>query len=117
MSAAPNPTLDPDTARAARMFVDTAAKRFAVRQAWLFGSRARGDARPDSDADIALLLDGPEGAFVATKLDLDDVAYDVLLETGVHVQPLPMWTSHWNDPSRFVAPALIRAVKRDGIPL
>ncbi len=31
-----------------------------VSTAWLFGSVARGDARPDSDLDIAVLLAGPE---------------------------------------------------------
>lgn len=29
-----------------------------VAAAYLFGSRARGDGRPDSDADVAVLLDG-----------------------------------------------------------
>ncbi len=29
-----------------------------VAAAYLFGSRARGDERPDSDADVAVLLDG-----------------------------------------------------------
>jgi predicted nucleotidyltransferase len=33
----------------------------AVRQLWLFGSRARGDAREDSDVDIALALTPPVG--------------------------------------------------------
>lgn len=117
MTTTTNRMVDPATVQAARRFLDAASRRFAVRQAWLFGSRARGDARPDSDADIAILLDGPEGAFVPTKLDLDDLAYDVLLETGIHIQPLPLWPAQWDDPSRFVNPALVRAVKRDGIPL
>lgn len=33
----------------------------AVRQLWLFGSRARGDSRPDSDVDLALALMPPDG--------------------------------------------------------
>jgi predicted nucleotidyltransferase len=31
-----------------------------VAAAWVFGSVARGDARPDSDLDLAVLLDGAE---------------------------------------------------------
>lgn len=112
----PNPApLDEDAARAARLFLAAVRKRLPVRQAWLFGSRARGSASRDSDADIAVVIDGPEGEFVPTKLALDDVAYDVLLETGVHIQPLPLWVSQWDDPSRFTNPGLVRAVKRDGI--
>jgi predicted nucleotidyltransferase len=32
-----------------------------VRQLWLFGSRARGDARENSDVDLALALMPPDG--------------------------------------------------------
>lgn len=106
---------DENAARAARLFLAAVRGRFAVREAWLFGSRARGTARGDSDADIALVIDGPQGEFVPAKLALDDVAYDVLLETGVHIQPLPLWVSQWDDPSRFTNPGLVRAVKRDGV--
>jgi len=33
----------------------------SVRELWLFGSRARGDAREDSDVDLALALMPPDG--------------------------------------------------------
>ena len=44
----------------------------------LFGSQVRGDSHVGSDTDVAVLLRGQAGDFVATKLALDDVAYDVL---------------------------------------
>jgi hypothetical protein len=31
-----------------------------LREVWLFGSHARGDARPDSDVDLCLVADGAE---------------------------------------------------------
>jgi predicted nucleotidyltransferase len=45
-----------------RRLVDLARERLHARQVWLFGSRARGDARPDSDWDIWLILpnDAPD---------------------------------------------------------
>lgn len=45
----------------------------------LYGSRARGTHRPDSDADVLVLLRGEHRRFVTTKLELVDLAYDVLL--------------------------------------
>lgn len=39
-----------------------AAAQNAVRGLWLFGSRAKGTSRPDSDFDIALVLAPPEGS-------------------------------------------------------
>ena len=108
---------DPLTLDAARRFLDKIAILYPFRQAWLFGSRARGDARPDSDLDIALLLDGPRGAFIPAKLALDDLAYDILLETGIHIQPLPLWQEDWNRPEGFDNPDLIKAIRREGVPL
>jgi predicted nucleotidyltransferase len=109
--------LDADTARAARLFLASVARNYAVRAAVLFGSRARGGFRPDSDADIAVLLEGPHRLFLATKLELADIAYDVLLETGVHIQPLPLWEEEWEHPETFSNPRLIENIRREGIPL
>jgi predicted nucleotidyltransferase len=33
----------------------------SIVELWLFGSRARGDSRPDSDVDLALALIPPNG--------------------------------------------------------
>jgi predicted nucleotidyltransferase len=105
------------TLAAARRFLETVENLYPFRNAWLFGSRARGDARPDSDLDIALLLKGPRGAFIPAKLALDDLAYDVLLETGIHIQPLPLWQDDWDIPESFPNPGLIAAIRREGVPL
>jgi predicted nucleotidyltransferase len=44
-----------------RGLCEWAAANGNVRQLWLFGSRARGDAREDSDVDIALALMSGDG--------------------------------------------------------
>ena len=53
-------------------------------------SGARQNHRTDSDADVAVLLRGQPGEFVPTLLAMADIAYDVLLETGLRMQPLPV---------------------------
>ncbi len=109
--------VDAHTARAARTFVERVAGQFPVSGAILFGSRARGSHRPDSDADIAVLLRGRRGEFVDTKLAMTDIAYDVLLETGVHIQPLPIWEDEWEHPDSYSNPQLLRNIGRAGIRL
>ena len=60
--------------------------------------------RPDSDADIAVLLHGCRGHFLDTQLALADMAYEVLLETGVLIQPLPVWENEWRHPETYKIP-------------
>jgi len=112
-----HPNLDPETLRALRLFLVQVSARYAVSCAYLFGSRARGDFRADSDADVAVLLHGQPGAFLDTKLDLADIAYDVLLETGIRIQPLPVWEVEWAHPEVYSNPRLLGNISRDGIRL
>jgi len=53
--------LDADTEHAVRAFLAKAARQYDVTGAILFGSRARHGYRPDSDADVAVLLRGQPG--------------------------------------------------------
>jgi predicted nucleotidyltransferase len=61
---------DFDTERATRSFLRRLAERYSVREAILFGSRARQAHRPDSDADLAVVLEGEHGNRVAAALDM-----------------------------------------------
>lgn len=109
--------IDPQTAAAARTFLAKVADRYDMSGAILFGSRARRNHRPDSDADIAVLLRGPHGEFVDTKLALADIAYEVLLDTGILIQPMPVWEDEWRHPERHASPSLLRNINRDGVRL
>jgi uncharacterized protein len=117
MSATLNSTLDADTARAASVFVVRVAAQYPVSGAILFGSRARGSHRPDSDADIAVLLRGRRGKLVDTKLAMADIAYEVLLETDVHIQPLPIGEDEWGHPESYSNPWLLQNIHHEGIRL
>lgn len=83
----------------------------------LYGSRARGTHLPDSDADVAVLLQGDHQCFVTTKLAMSDTAFDVLLETGINISPLPIWLDEWEHPENFSNPELLRKIAREGIRL
>lgn len=55
----------------------------------LFGSRARGDHRPDSDYDIAVFIEAP--GTLTEELDrLAEVATEILDESGAVINPLPL---------------------------
>ncbi|CBW76961.1 Nucleotidyltransferase (EC 2.7.7.-) (plasmid) [Mycetohabitans rhizoxinica HKI 454] len=50
-------------------------------------------------------------------LDMAGIAFDVLLETGVLVEALPLWEDEMEHPELFSNPALIRNIHREGIAL
>ena len=107
--------IDEKTAIATRAFVEKVASQYDLAGAILFGSRARKSHRTDSDADVAVLLRGRPGKFVATKLAMADIAYDVLLETGIRIQPLPIWEAEWEHPEAYSNPSLLHNIDREGI--
>ncbi|SOB74770.1 antitoxin ChpS [Marinobacter sp. LV10R510-11A] len=88
-----------------------------VTQLVLFGSRTRGDYRPDSDADVAVLLRGEPGDFVEMKLGLACLAYEVLLQTGVRIRPFPVWETEWCDPEKSQHRDTLEVIAREGITL
>lgn len=109
--------IDVDTERAARAFLAGVAKQYALAGAFLFGSRARRNHRPDSDVDIAVLLRGDRDKFLDTTLNLADIAYEVLLETGILIEAIPIWEGEWEHPESYANPGLLRNINREGIRL
>lgn len=103
------------TQKAILAFLVRISARYPGSRAILFGSRARGDFRSDSDADIAVLLEGKPQDFLDTKLSMADDAYDVLLETGVRIQPLPVWKEEWQQPESYSNPCLLHNIEREGV--
>lgn len=77
----------------------------------LYGSRARGDARPDSDYDVAVFLSPFEGL----DRELDRTAalsWQIQKETGAVVSMLPFPAKSY--PERSVT---MNAIRREGVAL
>jgi uncharacterized protein len=74
----------------------------------LYGSRARGDARPDSDWDVAIFLDGPPTSH--DRRVLSDIGFDLMMEYGNHVQTVAVDAARSVEDSSF-----LRNVFEDGI--
>jgi len=106
-----------DIRDAVLVFREKLSGRFDAVQLILFGSRARGDYHDESDADVAVILAGQPGDFVDTKLAMARLAFDVLAETGVLIQALPVWESEWATPKDYSNPGLLQNIFRDGIVL
>lgn len=104
-----------DIREAVLSFGEKIRGQYAFTQLVLFGSHARGDYRAESDADLAVFMRGDPGAFVKTKRAMAGFAFDVLLETGVLIQALPIWETEWRHPERYSNPVLLKNIALDGV--
>jgi predicted nucleotidyltransferase len=66
----------------------------------LYGSRARGDNRPDSDVDILILLDQKRISREDEKR-VKYPLYDIEFETGKIISPLVLTKSDWESRHRI----------------
>lgn len=77
----------------------------------------RSTAHDENDADVAVILCGVPGHFIKTKMAMYDIACDILLDTGIRIQPLPVWEGEWAHPGRYPNFNLLRNIARKGIVL
>ena len=79
----------------------------------LFGSRARGDAKKDSDWDLLILIDSLN---IRESEDLfRDKIYDLELETGEIISMFVYNNKDWN--SRHKITPLYKSIKKEGVVL
>ena len=78
----------------------------------LYGSRARGEAKRDSDYDVAVFLRDIESRWEEFGA-LADIELDLLDTTGAVVHAMPYPAGSWRDP----ASPLMFEIRRDGLDL
>src|ERR1700693_2956466 len=80
-----------------------------LERAVLFGSRARGDARPDSDYDVAVFLKDLTDRW--RELDrLADLSTEILDETGEFIHAMPYRAGSYEERT-----PLMQEVRADGV--
>ena len=80
----------------------------------LFGSRATGKARTDSDWDILILLDKPTVSVTDEQLFRHNL-YDIELETGEAISTFVYAQNDWN--TRLSNTPLYQSIQQSGIVL
>ena len=110
-------TIDPEIGVLLHRLKRRLERRFGERfvDLYLFGSRARAEHEPDSDVDVAVILDQKmPRPFDITREILEDT-YDLLLDTGYYIQPWPLEKGSLDNPITHPYPKISRAVHREGV--
>jgi uncharacterized protein len=105
------PRLSPLEIMAIGAFTRSVRGRFGARveRLSLFGSRARGEGRDDSDLDLFIAI---RGMTRDDRREVLDAAADVGVEYGLALSPLVVDPSTWREDLPIAS-----SIARDGVPL
>ena len=108
---------DPNRTRATGEFVRRLRRNLPANivDLRLFGSEARGQASPESDIDVLVVVQ-PDDERVALETRIVDIAFDVNLEFNVFISPSVVTPAILNHPVWRESP-FIETVLREGVAL
>lgn len=79
-----------------KMISDTVHKASPSARVILYGSRARGDAHPNSDWDVIIIVDEPKVDF-QSFMSLGNPLYDIADENDIEINPIIYTKSQWQN--------------------
>ena len=82
-----------------------------IERAMLYGSRARGEAKADSDYDIAVFIKDA-GSFADDSARLASVSTDILIDTGAVISATPFHAGAYRERTGFM-----HELRKDGLDL
>jgi predicted nucleotidyltransferase len=109
-------SLSPDEQRVVERWIDVLREEIELDSVWLFGSRARGERREDSDVDLLVITHGdPEQDRQRVWKTIDDVAREMGVNPAVFVPHT--WDRTWLAGRREIGSFFIQEVDRDKVVL
>ena len=84
---------------------------------FLFGSRARGDHRPDSDIDLAVVLHDEHIDRWNEMKAIRDIAFPLSVEAELIVHTWPVALRDWLEPEAAEDAHLLRGMRQDSVAL
>ncbi len=107
--------MTPEERKALDVFVAALRKHYGkqLHDIVLYGSRARGDDSPDSDVDLAVILNDGDWRPFSELMVMAGMSYDALMRTGLFIQSIPIPLSSWESPAKQSNRTFLEAARCD----
>lgn len=94
--------------------LELSRSKYPDAEIYLYGSQARGDAKPLSDWDLLILLNAESISF-SMETEIMDELYNIELETGQIISPMIYPKKEWT--TKYKITPLYQNIRKEGIRL